>query len=717
MKSPRRWTLAAIFALVAFLIWRSGLVAHLNLTGLKYYQLRLQQNLTEYPLLFRTTFFLSYVLMSALSIPGATVFTLAGGMLFGLWEGIVLVSFASSLGATLAFLFSRYLFRDAVDLQFRSQLDSINAGLKKDGPLYLLSLRLVPVFPFFIINLLMGLTTMRVGMFYLVSQIGMLPATAVYVNAGLRLSEINSLSGILSAQLFISFSLLGIVPIFSKLVLDYYKKRRVYSRFRRPAKYDYNLVVIGGGAAGLVTSYIAATLKAKVALIEKHKMGGDCLYTGCVPSKAFIKSAKVAHTVRNAEKFGFTSREPEVNFAALMERIQTVIGKIEPNDSPERYSALGVDCLKGDAKVISPFEISLNDRVITSRNIVLATGASPLIPPIGGLDQIDFLTSSTVWKVRELPKRLLILGGGPIACELAQAFGRLGSKVTLVEMMPRLLNREDPVVSTLIAKVFESEGVSVLVSHKAVEFRPAPNATTKAKGGSCICEGPGNQREIPFDAVLVALGRKPNTQGFGLEELGVELNINGSLTHDSFLRTKYPNMFVCGDVAGPYQFTHTAAHQAWFASVNALLAPFVKFKANYKVIPWATYCDPEIARVGVNEIEAKEQALDYELVEYDLKHLDRAIADSEERGFVRVLVRKGSDTILGATLVGSRASDMIGEFVSAMKNGYGLNKILGTIHVYPTYLEANQFAAGLWKQKHKPEGLLKWVERFHRFRR
>jgi dihydrolipoamide dehydrogenase len=657
------------------------------------------------------TYFVVYVVVTALSLPGAAVMTLAGGALFGFLPALIVVSFASSLGATLAFLVSRFLLRDWVQTRFRDRLKAINSGVEKEGAFYLFTLRLVPIFPFFVINLVLGLTPMRTRTFYWVSQVGMLAGTAVYVNAGTQLGQIESLSGILSPALLLSFALLGVFPLLARKGVDIIQKRHTRKDFPKPKKFDYNVVVLGAGSAGLVAAYIAAAVKAKVALIEKHKMGGDCLNTGCVPSKALIRSAKMLAYGRRAQEFGFKNTETTFDFAEVMQRVQRVIKKIEPHDSVARYSALGVDCLLGEARITSPYTVEVNGRTLTTRSIIVASGASPFVPPIPGLDQIDYLTSDNLWSLRELPGRMVVLGGGPIGCEMTQAFARLGAQVTQVEMIPQLMGREDPDVAEFVRARFEAEGVRVLTNHAAKEV------LVEGKNNILVCERDGERVEVPFDAILVAVGRKPHTKGFGLEELGVSLHQRGTIAVDEFLRTNFPNIFCAGDVAGPYQFTHTAGHQAWYAVVNALFGGLKKFKVDYRVIPWCTFTDPEVARVGLNETEARQQDIPHEVVRFDLADLDRAIAEEEDHGWVKVLTPPGKDRILGVTIVGPHAGDLLAEFVLAMKHGLGLNKILGTIHPYPTLAEAGKMAAGEWKKAHVPEKLLGWVEKYHAWRR
>jgi pyruvate/2-oxoglutarate dehydrogenase complex dihydrolipoamide dehydrogenase (E3) component/uncharacterized membrane protein YdjX (TVP38/TMEM64 family) len=711
----KKLAIIAVLAALAAAYFVLDLGQYLTLEGVKALAADTAAFQRDNPLAVIAGFFLAYVVVTAASFPGAAIMTLAAGALFGVVGGTVLVSFASTIGATLAFLSSRYVLRDSIEARFGERLKAINAGLERDGAFYLFSLRMIPVFPFFMVNLVMGLTRIRTLTYALVSQAGMLLGTIVYVNAGTQLARIDSLSGIASPAVLGSFVLLGIVPWIAKGIIGLIRRRKVYAGFARPKAFDRNLVVIGGGSAGLVSAYIAATVKAKVTLVEAHAMGGDCLNTGCVPSKALIKSAKVAATMRHADRYGLSPVEPQVPFRAVIARVLEAIRTIEPHDSVERYTGLGVDVVKGYAKVIDPWtvEIARNDggtQRLTTRSIVIATGAEPVVPPIPGMAESGYLTSETMWdafaQMDEAPRRALVLGGGPIGCELSQALARLGSQVTQVEMADSLLGREDADVSALAKEVLEADGVRVLTGHKAVRI----------EDGVLVAEAGGQEVRIAFDALIVAVGRKARLTGFGLEDIGVDTD--RTVTTDEFLATKFPNIFAAGDVAGPYQFTHTASHQAWYASVNALFGMFRKFKADYRVIPAVTFLDPEVARVGLNEREAAEQGIAVEVTRYDLDDLDRAIAESETRGFVKVLTPAGGkDKVLGATIVGAHAGELLAEYVLAMKHGIGLNKILGTIHSYPTMAEANKFAAGNWKRAHKPEGLLKWVERYHAWMR
>ena len=717
---------AVVIGIVAF--FALGLDRYFSLDFLKQSQARFAELRETQPLQLALGFFLIYVAVTALSLPGATIVTLAGGAIFGLGWGLLIVSFASSIGATLAFLTARFLLRDSVQGRFGQRLAEVDKGIQKDGAFYLFTLRLIPVVPFFVINLLMGLTKMKAWTFYWVSQLGMLAGTAVYVNAGTQLGQLESLKGIVSPGLLGSFVLLGLFPLIARKVVEAVQKRKVYARWAsvRPSSFDRNLIVIGAGAGGLVSAYIAAAVKAKVTLIEAHKMGGDCLNYGCVPSKALIKSAKLAHQMRHASHYGLTDATPAFSFKAVMQRIHDVIAAIEPHDSVERYTGLGVEVLQGYAKLVNPWtvEIALNSggpgpdgtpKVVrlTARSIVIAAGARPFVPPLPGLDTVGYVTSDTLWdefaQLDQIPKRLVVLGGGPIGCELAQSFARLGAQVTQVEMAPRIMIREDEEVSALAKASLDADGVAVLTGHKALRCEVVNGEKT------LVVEHGGAEKRIAFDQLLCAVGRVARLTGYGLEDLGIPTN--RTVETNEYLQTIYPNIYAAGDVAGPFQFTHTAAHQAWYAAVNALFGDFKKFKADYSVIPWATFIDPEVARVGLNEQEAKEKKIPYEVTKYSIDDLDRAIADSEAHGFVKVLTVPGKDTILGVTIVGTHAGDLLAEYVLAMKHGLGLNKILGTIHTYPTLAEANKYAAGEWKRAHQPEKLLAWVKKYHDWKR
>jgi pyruvate/2-oxoglutarate dehydrogenase complex dihydrolipoamide dehydrogenase (E3) component/uncharacterized membrane protein YdjX (TVP38/TMEM64 family) len=714
----RKLLLAAVLFGLVVAYFALGLERFLNVDAIRERQAEWAALYEARPVLAAAVFFAVYVAATALSIPVATVLTLAAGAIFGLVAGTVIVSFASSLGATLAFLVSRYLLRGSVEARLGARLAEIDKGIAREGAFYLFTLRLVPLVPFFVVNLALGLTTMKTATFYAVSQIGMLAATLVYVNAGTQLARIESVSGIVSPDLLVAFALLGVFPLAARWLVGVLQRRKVYARWAgvRPRRFDRNLIVIGAGAAGLVTSYIAAAVKAKVTLVEAGAMGGDCLNTGCVPSKALIRSAKLVHRIRHASEFGIAQAEAKVEFGQIMERIARVIAEIAPHDSVARYEALGVDVVAGHARLVDPWtvQIACNDgstKQLTARSIVLATGSAPVVPPLPGLDEVGYLTSDTLWGLRELPRRLVVLGGGPIGCELAQAFARLGSVVTLIEALPRLLSREDVDVSALAQSALERDGVRVLAAHNALRCGRDGTAKFIVLGQA----GAMPETRVEFDALLCAVGRAARLGGYGLEELGIPAS--RTIETNEYLETLIPNIYAAGDAAGPYQFTHAAAHQAWTAAVNGLFGSVWRFKVDNSVIPWATFIDPEVARVGLNEQEASAKGIAVEVTRYDLAELDRAIVDGVARGFVKVLTAPGSDRILGATIVGEHAAELLAEFVLAMKHGLGLQKILATIHVYPTLSEANKYAAGAWKRQHAPQRLLAWAARFHGWRR
>lgn len=712
MKKHGKWLAAFSLILIILGLLYFDVQSYFSLSSIKESQANFQSYYDQHPILCVLIYFFIYLIVTTLSIPGAAALTLLGGALFGLFLGTVVVSFASSIGATLAFLVSRFIFRDTFQRKFYDQLEKINDGIKREGAFYLFTLRLVPLVPFFIINLVFGLTKMKTLTFYLISQLGMLLGTIVYVNAGTELAKINSLKDITSLKLFLSFTALGLFPFLTKKIIDSMHAHKVYKNFKKPNSFEYNVIAIGAGAAGLVTSYIASATKAKVALIEKHRMGGDCLNTGCVPSKALIRTAKFINEAQNCSKLGIESTQIKMDFSSIMSRVQRVIKKIEPHDSIDRYTKLGVDCIAGEAQILSPWEVNVNGRTLTTKNIIIATGARPFIPPIKGIENVSPLTSENLWDLKKLPEKFLVLGGGAIGCELAQSFARLGSSVTQLERSNRLLPREDQDVSDEVLKHFIEDKIRVLPNHEAVEFLVRDGKKI------CVYKGPHNSSgEIEFDEVLVALGRQPNVKGFGLEKLGIELTGRENIKVNEFMQTNYPNIYACGDVAGPYQFTHTAAHQAWFATVNALLKPFYSFKVDYTNIPWCTYTSPEVARVGLSEMEALEKQIPYEVFKYSIDDLDRAIADDLDYGFVKVLTPPKSDKILGVTIVGASAGEIITEFILAKKYGLGLNKILSTIHIYPTLGESNKYVAGIWKKAQVSPNTLKWVEKFQNWRR
>ena len=703
---------------ILFLVFKDfvlDVLAQLNLSALKENYESLTLFSSEHPIKAALSYFVLYIAITALSLPGAAIMTVAAGAVFGLFWGTVLVSFASTIGATIAFLLTRYFFRNLVRKKFGDKLKALNEGIQRDGAFYLLTLRLVPVIPFFAVNAAMALTPIRTGTFYLVSQIGMLLGTIIFVNAGTQLAALDTLSGVLSTPILMSLCLLGIFPLITKKIADTLRGRRVYAGWKKPKEFDYNLIVIGGGAAGLVSSYIASAVRAKVALIEKENMGGDCLNTGCVPSKAIIKSAKFIHQARHSGKLGIQEAKITFDFQEILRRVRRVIKKIEPHDSIERYTSLGVDCFAGNAKMVTPWTVevstSTEKRILSARNIIIASGASPIVPPLPGLKDVQYVTSNTIWDIQDLPKKLLVIGGGAIGCELAQAFCRIGSEVVLLEAMERILIKEDPEVSEIVANHMSDDGIALLSRHRAKGFLVENGLQL------LVCEGPNGEIRIEFDLVLFAIGRGANLRGFGLEDINAIEPDDRVLRTNEYLETRYPNIFACGDVTGLMQFTHAAAHQAWYAAVNSLFGTFKRFRINFDAIPWATFTSPEVARVGLNETEARERGIDFDVTCYEIDDLDRAIVDSEDYGFIKVLTKPKSDKILGVTIVGENASEYISEFVLALKQNIGLNKILATTHIYPTFSETNKYVAGEWKRANTSAVTLGILERFHKLRR
>jgi len=714
----KKLTIAVVVAALIASFFYFNLNTYLTLDGLKNSIDDFRQWRDASPVLVLGGFFLIYVVVTALSLPGAAILTITAGALFGLFEGLLLASFASSIGALLAFLVSRYILRDTIKKKFPERLTAIDKGVEREGAFYLFTLRLVPLFPFFLINLLMGLTAIKSWTFYWVSQLGMLAGTFVFVNAGTQLAQLNSLQGILSFDLILSFVLLGVFPLIAKAIINLIKKRRVYKGWHKPKSFDRNMIVIGAGAGGLVTSYIGAAVKAKVTLIEAGEMGGDCLNYGCVPSKALIKSAKIVSQFQDAQKYGLDETKVSFSFKNVMQRVHDIIAEIAPHDSVERYTNLGVEVLKGYATFVDPWtvDIALNDgskQRLSARNIVIATGARPFIPPLPGIEDSGYVTSDTMWlefaKLENTPKKLVVLGGGPIGCELSQAFARLGSEVSQIELATRIMSKEDTEVSEFAKQSLRDSGVNVLTEHEALRF--------ERHDGKKFIVVKHQQQElsIEYDALICAVGRAARLEGYGLDVLGIESG--RTIKTNAFLETKYPNILAAGDIVGPYQFTHVAAHHGWYAAVNSLFGPFKKFKVDYRVIPWVTFIDPEVARVGINEQDAIDQEIDYEITRYDFEELDRAICESANKGFIKVITPKGKDKILGVTVVSQHAGDLIAEFVLAMKHGLGLQKILGTIHSYPTWAESSKFAAGEWKRAHAPEKVLSLLEKYHAFRR
>ena len=693
----------------------------LTLDHLRAQQAALAHSVETSPWLSAGAYLAVYVVATALSIPGATLLTLLGGALFGWFWGSILVSLASTLGATAAMLMARGLLREKVTRRFGARLQTINAGLEREGVFYLLSLRLIPAIPFFALNLLMGLTHMRVSTYMWVSWLGMLPATLAYVNAGLQLSTITSLEGLVSPALWASLVLLGLLPWLIKAVLALLERRRAYRPWAhlKPAKFDRNLVVIGAGAAGLVTAYIAAATRARVTLIEQAAMGGDCLNHGCVPSKALIHCARMMASARDAQAMGLMHVEPHATaFQQAMRHVQQAITQVAPHDSVERYTRLGVEVLSGHATMTSPWHVQVtladgSTQTLSARHIVLATGAQPVIPDIAGLADVPWVTSDTLWQhlggLSQAPKRVVVLGGGPIGCELGQAMATLGSKVHVIQNTPQLLAREDADVAEHVSAHMRAQGMQLWLGHQA-------HAVSHSADGIAVrMNGPEGAVTVHADLLLLALGRTARVQGFGLDTLG--LKADRVIAHDAYLQTALPHILVAGDAAGPQQFTHAAAHQAWVAAVNALFGRFWRFKAATAVMPAVTFTSPEVARVGINEQDAQKRGIAIEVTRYNWAESDRAITEGATDGFVKVITAAGSDKILGVSIVGSHAGEVLPEWVLAMRHGLGLKKVLATVHAYPTWAEGNKAAAGLWQQAHTPQWALTWLQRFHRWER
>ncbi|MAI40939.1 MAG: dihydrolipoyl dehydrogenase [Gammaproteobacteria bacterium] len=707
MKNKRLLSTVLVFLLVILLLV-SDLNQYFSLERIQSEQVHIENFVADRPLFAAGIYFIIYVFLAAFAFPGALVITVLGGALFGFWVALALVSFASTIGATLSMLLARFILRDLIQERYRNELKGLNEGIEREGGMYLFALRLVPIIPFFLINLVMGLTKIKVTTFFLVSQIGMLAGTAVYVNAGKQLSQITNLSDVVSLEIVLAFLLVGMIPLLSKKMLELFRVKKAYSNFKKPKTFDSDLIVIGAGSGGLVSALVAATARAKVTLIEKGEMGGDCLNTGCIPSKALIRSARLASDLRRSVVFGFKPMTASFDFVELMERVNRIIGKIEPHDSAERYRSLGVDVHLGIGKLISPWEVLVNDQKISARQIIIATGAEPFVPSIPGIDKVPYLTSKTVWELKKLPERLVVLGGGPIGIELAQTFSRLSSDVTLIEESPLIMNREDSDISAFVRRALELDGVKIFTNHRAVSIQESGDSY------NIVCQSEKkHETVIAFDNLILAVGRKAKVDTLGLEKLNIKMTPRGTIAVDDYLRTTLPNIYAIGDVAGPYQFTHTASHMAWYATVNALFGRFWKSKIDYSVIPWCTFSSPEVARVGLSENEAIQQGIPYDIVKFDVSSLDRAIADDEDRGLVKILTQRGSDKILGVTIVAEHAGEVISEYTLAMKEGIGLKKVMGTIHIYPTFSEMNKYAASQWRKNNTPAWVFNLLEKIH----
>ena len=698
--------IAAISCFAFILLSASGI--DWSLAGLREQQNELAQAFHAQPLHFASLFFAFYIIVTALSLPMATILTLAAGAIFGFSKGLIIVSFASTIGASLAFLIARYIARDWIQMRYSNALEKINRKVEEEGALYLFFLRMVPLFPFGLVNVAMAMTPIRLGTYYWVSQLGMLPATMVYVNACAQLASIHSAHDILSGELIFSFLLLGLLPLVTNKFMHYLRQRRAYQGFQRPSHFDYHNIVIGGGAGGLVAAYSSATLQAKVALIEASKMGGDCLNTGCVPSKSILRSAKYVHSLNQAQHYGVAKVDYQLQFADIRQRIMQKIERIAPKDSRQRYRELGVDCIQGQAKVISPWQVEVNGKTLNTRNITIATGARPCTLDLPGLSEITYYTSDTIWSLQELPSELLIIGAGPIGCELAQAFQRLGAQVSMVFPSGHILNREDPELAAVAEEALVADGIELLPHFKSLRCE------TTAAGSCLIGEQNGNTKQLNFSHLLIAVGRQANLAG--LEALALETNEQGRLVSNDTMQTRFNNVYTCGDVTSPLNYTHVAAHQGWYAAANASFAPFKRFRCSLDHVPLAIFTDPEIASLGLNEIQAKQKQIDYKLTRFDMNEIDRAITDEHDTGFIKVLTPVNSDKILGVQIVAEGASELIHEFVLARTHGLGLNKILQSIHLYPSRSEINRFVAGKWRRERFSDRAKQLLQRYQAWR-
>ena len=725
-----RLAVAVAILILAILGWWWLGGAAFDLESLRSVRLSMAHWVRESPELAALGFIAAYLLVAVLALPGALILTLLGGALFGLAAGVLLVAFASSLGALLSFAVVRWIAGRALRDRLAVRLAPIARGIAQDGAYYLFTLRVVPVFPFFLVNVLVALTPIRAWTFYWVSLFGMLPATLVYVNAGHQLASLTSVTGLLSPGLMSALLLLGVFPLLARKILPATARRvealaaswRANRRWRgqRPPRFDRDLIVIGAGAAGLVAANIAASLRARVTLIEREAMGGDCLNTGCVPSKALIRLARRAHEERQwrLEESMITgapaSSPSRPDLAALLARVRATIARIAPHDSVERYRSLGVECLRGEARVVSPWTVELSDEesgVISrlhARHLIIATGADPVVPEIKGLDPGRILTTQTVWSMRELPARLLVLGGGPVGCELAQAFQRLGAAVTVIERADRLLPREEPEASAEVCRALEADGVRVLTGASLA-------SVSHGAAAQVICQGV--EVVVEFDQLLCALGRRSRVEGFGIETLGLVREPDGTLKVDDWMRTSEPGVFACGDVASSDRLTHVAGQMGWLAAYNALFGSVWPLRIDRRAIPRCVFTDPEVARVGLTRAEAEAAGIRVTCTRYEMSALDRAIIEEQTQGFVMVLSAQGSDQILGATVVGARAGELVALYTLAIRERLGLRRLMSMMIAYPGWADAGRAAASQWQRDQAPSWMLAWLERWHQWRR
>ncbi len=471
---------------------------------------------------------------------------------------------------------------------------------------------------------------------------------------------------------------------------------------------EFDLCVIGGGAGGLVVAAGGASLGAKVALVEKHRLGGDCLWHGCVPSKALIQSAKVAHLQRHADLYGLPAQPPDVSLGAVMRRVAAVIKTIEVHDSPERFRGMGIDVVFGAGGFTDPHTFEVDGRRLTAKNFVIATGSRPLVPPIAGLEQVPYLTNETVFNLDEPVPHLIVLGGGPIGVELAQAFARLGSQVSIVQRGPQLLHMEDRDVAAVVEERLRAEGLHLHVDSEVVRVAGVAGAVQVT-----LKELDGAETTLHGTHLLIATGRRANGEQLGLEAAGVQLNERGYVITDPRLRTTAPNIYACGDITGRYLFTHMAEHHAGVVLRNTLFR--LPAQVERRVIPWCTYSDPEVARVGLSESEARKQNVTHDVYRFPFHDIDRAQTDGTTAGFAKILTdHKGR--LLGATLVGAHAGELIHEYVLALAKKMKAKDLSGVIHVYPTLAQINRRVADQRMKAGLTPALKKWLQRLFRLR-
>lgn len=688
-----------------------------------------------------------YVVATVLFVPGSLL-TLGAGAVFGVALGSVCVSISATLGATAAFLVGRYLARDAIarKIEKHEKFATIDRAVADEGWKIVLLTRLSPVFPFTLLNYAFGLTRVKLSHYVLASWIGMIPGTVMYVYLGslvnvgaghrqrttgewvlygvgllatvtvtvfvTRLARRALAKKIGSTETVQSSKEIMSVPSAPVLVrpADAHNARLVSNvhppDWQNPSPAPcYNLVVIGAGTAGLVTAAGAAGLGAKVALVEKSLLGGDCLNVGCVPSKAVIRSGRAVFDAKEAGPFGVRVGKPvEIDFSAVMERMRKLRADLSPHDSAQRFANLGVDVFLGEARFASPDTVEVAGQTLRFKRAVIATGARAVEPPILGLAEAGYLTNETVFNLTQRPARLAVIGGGPIGCELAQAFQRLGSQVSLLHKNAHLLDREDMEAAALVQKAFIREGV-------ALHLNATITRVERSAGGKLVYyEAQGKEETLAVDEILAGAGRAPNIEGLNLEAAGVRYDRRKGVLVNDCLQTSNPHIYGAGDVCLAWKFTHAADFSARIVIQNALFLG--RKKASTLTMPWCTYTDPEIAHVGLYERDARERGVEVDTYVREFKEVDRAVLDGEEDGFVKFHVKKGHDEILGATIVARHAGEMISEISVAMAARIGLGKLASVIHPYPTQAEALRQCGDAYNRTRLTPTVKKWMGRW-----